>query len=184
MKYTELYDLNFLEHFDSKGYDILDDLELDVPNDYQIKVEEIINSFNIKVKKSKTMEDNKSGCYDSRDNVIYVNSSEIEQRQKFTLAHEFGHYILKKQNDVISNRLSSMDDYLTFEEKINEREVNSFASELLMPKKLVEMALKKIDDNDERSIIHEISRRMNLSRSFVNFRLYNLKYVGKIYYGR
>jgi len=63
--------------------------------------------------------------------VISVNSSHHERRQRFTMAHELGHYFLHRNNNTEFNdneffRSSQMDRI--------EYEANNFAGALLMPR--------------------------------------------------
>ena len=65
---------------------------------------------------------------------ILINDNDIEPRQKFTIAHELGHYFLHVDpNDTLHTMIS-----FRGAKNRREKEADIFAAELLMPKKLVE----------------------------------------------
>ncbi len=69
------------------------------------------------------------GYYDPRTKTIFVNKRDPASRQRFTVAHELGHYILHKGTN---NRYDEYHRY-TPEEVKREFEANDFAAKLLMP---------------------------------------------------
>ena len=95
-----------------------------------------------------------SGNYSEKfgsDKIIVLNNSNPANRRRFTLAHEFGHFLLDpKAKDVFE----FYDAYETDDdESPTEQLVNKFAAELLMPSKLFskkynEMKKKKMDIYD------------------------------------
>ncbi len=74
--------------------------------------------------------------------LIVVNGSECEQRQRYTLAHEIGHVLLRHRNRRES--LFSIDDSTRLD-----RESEIFASELLMPTHEVYSCIKEGLNFDE-----------------------------------
>ena len=69
--------------------------------------------------------------------VIFVDQDEPAYRQRFTAAHELGHFVLHK--DSIGDRVE--DNYLLRSEGMTnkqEREANRFAAALLMPLDVIE----------------------------------------------
>lgn len=69
--------------------------------------------------------------------TIYVNENEPYLRERFTIAHELGHYFLHmKDSDVIASFRS--------DQSPRETEANSFAAELLMPRDEVRKEHKKL----------------------------------------
>ena len=83
--------------------------------------------------------DNISACIinDNGERIIYINKYDGPRRQRFSVAHEIGHYILRHLEDnggdvLYRNQIASLG--------IDSREIsaNRFASSLLMPKYLVE----------------------------------------------
>lgn len=69
--------------------------------------------------------------------AIFVDSNEAIVRQRFTAAHEIGHYVLHRE--FIGDRIE--DNYLLRSQGLSnkqEREANRFAADLLMPMDVVE----------------------------------------------
>lgn len=90
-----------------------------------------------------------SGLLKKELRVIGVNETHPERRQRFTLAHEIGHYVLGHN---ITNDEDFVDDLKTDSTSTTEREANYFASVLLMPEEAVKKTsrggidLKKMAD--------------------------------------
>lgn len=74
-----------------------------------------------------------SGFYDPEDRKIYVNENEDPYQQRFTLAHELGHHFLHRQwahsEDYKVLLRGEIDEITQYDVEANE-----FASNLLMPK--------------------------------------------------
>ena len=73
--------------------------------------------------------------------VIFVDEDEPAVRQRFTAAHELGHFVLHRESVGHKNE----DNYLLRSEGMSNRqeaEANKFAASLLMPFDLIEEAMK------------------------------------------
>jgi Zn-dependent peptidase ImmA (M78 family) len=73
--------------------------------------------------------------------VIFVDAGEASVRQRFTAAHEIGHFLLHK--NLIGDRHE--DNYLLRSTGISNRQeaqANAFAADLLMPRHLVQQAME------------------------------------------
>ena len=92
------------------------------------------NNFSGKISKSK--EDGGKSGY-----AIYVNSNHSEARQRFTIAHEIGHYVL--HNDLIGDGVQDDALYRSGLPSNIETEANRFAANLLMPMEEVNKAILK-----------------------------------------
>ncbi|MFN3279234.1 MAG: ImmA/IrrE family metallo-endopeptidase [Paracoccus hibiscisoli] len=104
-----------------------------------------------------------SGFYDPNDHAIYVNKDEYPLRQTFTVAHELAHALLHKE-------WASSPEYRVFwrdesrnDKGAHEKEANSFAAHLLVPRQL----LDKYSDLDTR----EMSKLFAVSVPVINNRL-------------
>jgi Zn-dependent peptidase ImmA (M78 family) len=108
--------------------------------------------------------------------VIGVNMNHPEVRRRFTIAHEFGHYMLHSGISAHYDR-----DYrINFRSResseatdIEEIEANFFAASILMPKRFLDrdeavMAL----DNDE--AVAKLAKKYNVSRHAMSLRLGNV----------
>lgn len=123
-KYEELYPKDFLDYF-GKNKDRIAKLEVN-SNDFSIDVDKIIKCLDLQ--EEDMIISGKSGHYDPQKQEIYVNILEPYKRQRFTKAHEIGHFVL-------GHGESDREDY-TINSDIKERAANQFAAELLMPEKL------------------------------------------------
>lgn len=99
--------------------------------------------------------------------AILVNRKHSFERKVFTIAHELGHWFLDCNRE-LKNFTGFRDDNINENHVNNEPDINSFASELLMPEGLL---TKFIDDNIEYGIsINKISDNFVVSRSAAKVR--------------
>lgn len=110
-----------------------------------VPVADIANSLGLSVYTTDEFDDSKSGSISKEDGdyVIYINESHPITRQRFTIAHEIGHFILHK--DELDKGEKEIIDSAKIEAGINtlERSIdgcnvieygaNKFAADLLMP---------------------------------------------------
>ena len=102
-----------------------------------VAVNEIAGKFNLKVVEF-DFPDSFSGVLKRERGVIGVNKKHALVRQRFTIAHELGHFVLGHS---IGNTDDVMDD--SFDKPIhNEKEANIFASAILMPEKWLKEEIK------------------------------------------
>ena len=137
-----------------------------------VPVEEIAQRENILI--STASSKNFSGVLYTKENVAFIaiNSKEPLVRQRFTIAHELGHYFLHpKVNTFIEFR----DNKKNIERGIKEIEANKFAAAILMPRKFLE---KDVCSFSEEGISQEhikiLAQKYNVSEDAMNFRLINL----------
>lgn len=105
---------------------------------------------------------NKEGCP-----VIIINSADSPVRQRFTIAHELGHYLLHSQKllHVDSNfeTVYFRDENSSRANKIEEIQANAFAAELLMPSKDLEDQFKKLSTQNLENIVIILAKRYQVS---------------------
>jgi len=77
--------------------------------------------------------------------VIGINSSHAKTRQRFTLAHEIGHLVLKHKGDVFIDKTMRInrDSKSALAIDKNEIEANGFAAALLMPREMIMKEIQK-----------------------------------------
>ncbi|WP_185079713.1 ImmA/IrrE family metallo-endopeptidase [Enterococcus hirae] len=173
---SQFYDSDFIIKFESHAT-VLYEVNFDETKP-EIDVKEIANKlgFNIKyvfMEKSGKLE----------DGIIKVNLLDHEVRQRFTIAHEIGHFLLHDPNEVMYRDVS-LQRYKSIVERIKEREANGFAAELLMPKRLLIKLINEyleennwdslLDDIQFETLLKDISKKLNVSKSSLEFRLQNL----------
>lgn len=147
-----------------------------------ITVERIAKDLEIRVR-FEPFEGNLSGCIVRQaDHVtIGINSFHHKNRQRFTLAHEIGHFFLHKGEEVIVDRafkVNLRNSEAAKAERPEEIEANYFAAELLMPTRFLlgDLEGKEIDiESDEH--IRELSSLYEVSRQALSYRLTNLGYL-------
>lgn len=125
-----------------------------------------------------------SGVLVIKDGLGFIgfNPTESKVRQRFTIAHELGHYELhNKQNESAlfvdkQFKVEFRNHDSSTGEVIREREANAFAAALLMPEKLLVKEIKnhhfELSDDDN---LQELAKLFNVSVSAMTFRLMNLK---------
>lgn len=111
-----------------------------------------------------------SGVLKKEQGIIAINKSHNPLRQRFTTAHELGHFLLGHgMEDITDDR--EVDE--SFEKTdLKEREANLFASSLLMPADWVKEAVK-INGLD----IDKLSSLFDVSKQAMTIRLLALKLV-------
>lgn len=130
-----------------------------------IDIERIATYFGVHLVPYDNFPENVSGMIARDQNVegesIYVgfNTKHAKVRQRFTIAHELGHF------------LSGHDDVKIIEDSfdkdtIKEREANAFAAELLMPKDMLAVDMKNGSMN-----IPALAQRYSVSEQAMSIRL-------------
>lgn len=102
--------------------------------------------------------------------AIYVNTAHLVTRQRFTIAHEIGHFILHR-NDIQTFVDKTLNLYRTSgqdEQSSMETQANMFAAALLMPEEFVRDAAETTSDLDE------MAKVFGVSVSAMGYRLANL----------
>lgn len=121
-----------------------------------------------------------SGILDLRNMpIIMVNQDHVRHRQRFSIAHEIGHFVLHRPRGIHvdkrtyyrnSKSAEGLDDI--------EIEANRFAAELLMPADLVIREIENysdlIDSNDD--VISVLADSFEVSATAMGFRIQNLGY--------
>ncbi|MEZ5709323.1 MAG: ImmA/IrrE family metallo-endopeptidase [Blastomonas sp.] len=117
------------------------------------------------------MDDNISGYIERTDGTyrIVVNAEHPEVRQRFTAAHELGHYIYHR--DLLGEGVGDNRAYRTDGTNrpnanirpIHERQANSFAANILMPRhRLIDVASERTE---------ALAARFNVSKQAMAIRL-------------
>jgi len=161
---------------------ILNKLEI---NSYPVKIEDVAKSLGINVTKMKFSKDEISGAIKMKGKdgqpVIVVNEDHCEHRQRFTVAHEIGHFML---HNISSMHVDSSDVYFrdakatSSTSNIKEIQANQFAAELLMPRSEMINDLSgeykiKNNDNDLKTIA-KLAKKYNVSQQAMMIRIGSL----------
>lgn len=132
MKYNDVFPTEFIELLNEKVA-VSDDNKID-PNselsDQYIDVESMLNTLGLTVERNDDL--GASGMLS--ESKVIINSQDVAERQRFTMAHELGHAV-QGRDEVFRN--TGITASYTMEQKRDEVFANKFAAQLLMPKKLV-----------------------------------------------
>jgi len=114
--------------------------------------------------------------------IIGVNKDHPSTRQRFTIAHELGHYLLHEQEKLHVDRrfqIQLRDENSSTGENEAEKEANLFAAELLMPTHFIHEDLATIEalDLEDDSLISGLAKKYEVSTQAMTFRLAYLGYV-------
>ena len=148
-----------------------------------IRVDEIAKAHGLKIVPY-LLEDDISGMLviENGVGIITFNQAEARVRRRFTIAHEFGHYLLHKDVSKLfvdkMFRASKNHSAYTAESVKYEQEANTFAAALLMPEKILreEVEKRNIDLADE-SGLKELAKIFDVSASAMYYRLFNLHLI-------
>jgi Zn-dependent peptidase ImmA (M78 family) len=156
-----------------------------------IPIEQLIRSYGISIREDK-VDDSLSGFLfrDPQNTrvIIGTNKTHHPNRQRFTLAHELGHYLLHEGERVrldesrVAYKINRRDAVSATGEDDIEKEANMFAAELLMPEKFIEQDLHHIDldllDPDaDYETLATWAQKYKVSIQALTFRLANLGYI-------
>lgn len=128
-------------------------------------------------------EDSVSGVLVIKDNqgIIGVNTNHHPNRQRFTIAHELGHYLLHPgESGVFMDRspVFFRDSSSSEGGDQREREANAFAAELLMPREdLTELLEGRHIDAFNEVSVRRLSARFGVSAQALTIRLTTLGFV-------
>lgn len=117
-----------------------------------------------------------SGIFVLKNGTAHIGykADDGENRIRFTIAHELGHFVLhSKEKPLFVDKTQlafHRDTNSSSGELRHEREANAFAAALLMPKRLIEQELKNSPDRP----ISELANKFKVSTQAMTIRLTNL----------
>jgi Zn-dependent peptidase ImmA (M78 family) len=110
-----------------------------------------------------------SGILKKNKKIIGVNQNHHPLRQRFSIAHELGHYLLEHEID--ANAEDIVDENFNWNTHL-EREANLFASFLLMPEEWI-----KELTNGKTLDIEKLSQKFQVSEQAMTIRLLELNLI-------
>lgn len=116
----------------------------------------------------------------------FINSKDNKRRQRFSLGHELGHFVLghlKNSKDQV--HIDKAHVAIMYRDKNSrtgrmrdEIDANQFAAALLMPTKMVSLALKELGPGPYRDLdITFLAEKFLVSEQAMTLRLGNLRYI-------
>lgn len=156
MRYSELYDEGFLSNFNMQQRHVLDKMALG-EEDYEIYIQKLVNKLGV---------------------AVETDSSDPMSVRKYVMAYELGQTILPPPSEPFY-RFVNPDNYESLMEKSRERQLAKFAINLLMPAKLVDLAVESVSKDtpeklDSLELAKLVAKKMNLPFGLVSSRLQNL----------
>lgn len=115
--------------------------------------------------------------------IIGVNSDHSPARQRFTIAHELGHYLLHDVETWHVDRslmaIRYRNEVSSQGTDIDEREANCFAAEILMPQEFLQRDLEGCEAGDllDEDFVWDLAERYQVSPQAMQIRLLNLGYI-------
>jgi len=187
MKYKYILDSKIMNLFPEKYKEEIEELTLSTENGFFINVKEICRIIKININENIFEADidlNDSGSFNDDAWEITINSIEPLNRQRFTIAHELGHALLKHKG--VSFRTKEMKKYKNIIKRMEEVEANKFAASLLMPKILVKKLLSKaihdngydannLDQFEVEQLIKEVAKILIVSEEALSYSIENYK---------
>jgi Zn-dependent peptidase ImmA (M78 family) len=136
-----------------------------------INVTGILKKYGLELKVGDFKDPEIVGAYDKSTKTIFIDGNQPYTRRAFTIAHEFGHYMLHKDKD--SEFFYRMDTFnIEKQNGSEEAEANIFAASLLMPEPIVRDywwgGIRKV---------YEYAALFKVSNTTAYFRLKNLQLV-------
>ncbi|MDA3969104.1 ImmA/IrrE family metallo-endopeptidase [Helicobacter ibis] len=122
-------------------------------------------------------DDDISGKIEYRTSGIYqivVNKYHSVSRKRFTLAHEFAHFVLHKDFLKQGNKLEDIILFRSSNDTGNKKELeaNQFAADLLMPKIIFDTEIKKGNNK-----INSLADFFKVSSAAIKYRAFKLGYL-------
>lgn len=150
-----------------------------------ININKCASYLNISLVKHQ-LSDDVSGFIIAKDDKTQIgyNANHSEKRNRFTIAHEIGHYILHKEVSkfFIDNFNTPLfrDNSSSSGEIAREKQANAFAAALLMPAELIEKEItnyysKQVTKKIE--LVDALATHFNVSKNAMMFRLINLEKI-------
>lgn len=147
-----------------------------------VDVEEIANSLDIQIKRDDLGDISGLLYSEGGQAIIGVNDKHQSNRERFTIAHEIGHYLLHDHESLHVDRIFPQSVRLRDQAAsegiyIDEMEANAFAAELLMPRSFLmedKLLQRKAVDYDEDTLLAELAKKYGVSQQAMTFRLMNL----------
>ncbi len=151
-----------------------------------IEVENVASVLGIAVSRTPTEDDISGFLLRNPDGsaVIGINALHHPNRQRFTIAHEIGHFELHKHDQVHVDRsiIKLRNSASSKGEDPEEIEANGFAAELLMPEEFLRKDLSAsafTDLNDERRM-QQLAKKYQVSVQAMTNRLVSLGYLTQV----
>lgn len=159
-----------IETIESRAEEVLRKLNIKT---LPVPVEDIAGKLQIRISRAPNGEFSGMLLRKGGHALIGVNSNEPPLRQRFTIAHELGHFFLHPEKDAF---VDYRDNKKGVMRTPREKHANMFAAALLMPRKTLLKDFKTIADDDgfSEEDLTTLARKYEVSEDAMRFRLINL----------
>ena len=146
----------------------------------KINIKKVCRALEVDVKHD-DLDSTISGLFVVKENKPFIRYNKLESnvRIRFTIAHELGHFVLHKDTplfvDYTGEKIMFRNNDSSTGELKKEREANSFAASILMPREFIENEIKEIP-KDTDNVIKYLAKRFKVSEQAMAYRLANLGY--------
>ena len=109
--------------------------------------------------------------------ICVVNRDHHPNRQRFSIAHEIGHFVLHPFREAyidVDCRVAARDDRSSEGAYIREIEANTFAAELLMPEEVVKAEVENPLGPFDEDQVESLAKQFKVSTQAMTIRLTNL----------
>lgn len=146
-----------------------------------VDVEKIAKQLKIQIRREDLKDVSGLIYRDGNQVIIGLHSGDNDNRQRFTIAHELGHFFLHTQNPLFIDKGTEHSFAIKLRNQVSseaisieEIEANAFAAELLMPVNMINQELKKIQAEDLDEVIDDLAKNFKVSKQAMMIRLSNL----------
>lgn len=182
--------------------EVLIDYSQQTPISFPIPVENLVESLFPLTVEYDDLDPNISGEIDLGRSVIRINKKESYERQRFSLGHELGHYILHRTYlPLVPCPKGLFGDFESFHSSLLlppsrtrdwwEVEANKFAAALLAPRHLLKPEVERLKSQyDPRTmkglmrIVRELAKKAEISISAMTYRLKNTGFLSLLWMNR
>lgn len=174
-----------LKQIEERAMSLLEDLSF---NYAPVPIKKIIKRLDVGLKPDE-LGDEISGLLviESNRAVIGYNSQESIVRQRFTMAHEIGHFLLhcdkNSKNQLFIDNIMYRRSFSSESERRREMQANAFAAAILMPQNLIESNFNELIESTrnftDEDIIEELASMFKVSNIAMTYRLMNLNLLSR-----
>ncbi|MEQ6390321.1 ImmA/IrrE family metallo-endopeptidase [Bacillaceae bacterium S4-13-58] len=147
-----------------------------------VQVEEIAKKEGLALVYKESENDKWSGMLyrKGKTGIIAVNDKHHLNRQRFTIAHELGHFFLSEDDtDVYVDNavIRFRNETSSLGTDMEEIEANNFAAELLMPEDFIRKDIEEYKDEIDEWDVFELAQKYGVSEQAMTIRLVKLGYM-------
>jgi len=151
--------------------------DVETPSNLYNILRQKIESFNIFVFQTSMQIEDVRGVtlFDKLPVVIVINSKDSPEAKIFSLLHEYGHVLLKKDGICMPQNMYEKKSYDNMQ--LIEKWCNDFAASILMPEELFRKEYRRLEERDieREKIVNALASKFRASRQAVTIRMRNLE---------